>query len=85
MASEVNKEALSRSWRTLVQGAIATVLITVIPVFQAALTSGVENVNWELTGAAALTAALTSISSYVYNLLKPAPAVAAYSEEGCDH
>lgn len=58
-------EAQVRALRTAAQGAVVVVLITVLPILRDAVSGGVENVDWAVTGYAALTAALTAVASYV--------------------
>lgn len=72
----VKQEATNRGIRTTYQGAIAVVLVSVLPILNSALDDGWENADWTVTGYAALTAAVTAVVSYIYNLVKPAPEVA---------
>lgn len=64
-------DATQRSVRTLIQGAVVVVLITVIPIVLSAIQGGVDKVDWTATGYAALTAALTAVGSFVMAKLSP--------------
>lgn len=68
---EVKSEAKQRGARTLLQGAIATVLVAVLPVLYAAFSAGVDTINWETLKISALTAGSTALISFAMNWVKP--------------
>lgn len=69
---EVKADANQRTIRTIVQGAIATVLVAVLPLVYTAVANGVEKVQWTNVGFSAATAGLMALITYVMAFLKPA-------------
>lgn len=67
----MNPDVKSRTVRTIVQGAIAIVIMAVVPILQAALADGIETVDWAVTGAAALTAGIMALLAFIMAELKP--------------
>lgn len=68
---DVSKDARNRAWRTLLQGAVVTVMVAVLPVVYGAIVNSgdITAVNWAATGTAALTASATSAMSWVWREL----------------
>lgn len=71
ITQEVKADAAQRTWRTIVQGLIATVLVAVIPVIYSAIQGGVENVNWETVRNSAITAGLMAGLAAIMAILRP--------------
>lgn len=71
ITQEVKADAAQRTWRTLVQGVLATVLVAVIPVVISAIQGGVEAVNWETVRNSAVTAGLMAGLAAVMAILRP--------------
>lgn len=69
-------DARQRSFRTVIQGAIATVLVAVLPIVYTGVQSGLDKVNWDVLGWSAGTAAAMAFVSYMMAFLRPiAPVV----------
>lgn len=69
--SAVKADAKQRSLRTLVQGAIAFVLVSVLPTVQSAIANGIQNVDWQVTGNSALTVGTIALISYIMTFARP--------------
>ena len=67
----VKADAKQRSLRTLAQGAIATVVVTVLPILYAAIYNGIDKINWQTLEQTALTAAMMAFISYLMGVLRP--------------
>ncbi|MET8382506.1 hypothetical protein ABZV14_05825 [Streptosporangium canum] len=65
---QTKADAKSRSWRSLGQGALVSVLIAVSAVVYTGL-AGAELPDWRLLGVAVLQAAGTALASYVHRVL----------------
>lgn len=68
----VKVDAKQRGIRTLVQGAAAAIVVAVVPVINAAVTGGVDKINWQVLEVSALTAGIMALSAYVLAFVKPA-------------
>lgn len=62
----LSKDAQNRSWRTLLQGLVAAVLMGVWPIISAAVTGGVENIEWMVLRLSLINAAVTAAVTYVW-------------------
>lgn len=68
----VKVDATQRGLRTLVQGAVAAVVVAVLPVVSTVISSGIDKVNWQVLEVSTATAAVMALSAYVMAFVKPA-------------
>lgn len=71
VVASTKADANQRTWRTAVQGLLATVVLTVFPIVQGAIAGGLDKVNWTVTGYAAGTAAVITFISWAMAYAKP--------------
>lgn len=67
----VKSQAKTLPMRTIFQGAVATVLVAVLPLVYTAVQGGVQFTNWSTLGNSALTAGLMAAISFVMAIYRP--------------
>lgn len=66
MTEPLTTDAKNRSWRTLLQGLVASVLLGIWPIVQAALNNGILSVDWSTLRLSAINAAATAGVSFLW-------------------
>lgn len=68
---KLKADAKQRSWRTVLQGLGATIVVGVLPLVNSAIANGIDKVNWVALEQSAATAAVMAIISYLMAFMRP--------------
>lgn len=68
---KLKADAKQRSWRTVLQGLGATIVVGVLPLVNSAIANGLDKVNWLALEQSAATAAVMAIISYLMAFMRP--------------
>jgi len=70
--AQVKIDAKQRTLRSLLQGAIATIVVSVLPIINTSVSQGFDKVDWHVLEVSAVTAGTMALISYVMAYVKPA-------------